>query len=363
MEKRVYNFSPGPAVLPLPVLEEAQRDLLCLPGAGASILEISHRSKAFDKIISTAEANLRKLMGIPDNYRVLFLQGGALMQFGLIPMNLLRGTGKSADYVVTGTWSKKASEEAKTQGPVRIVWDGKPSNFNRVPNTDELQFSPDAAYAYVCSNETIQGVQFPTLPDTAGVPLVCDSSSEFLSRPLPIEKFGLLYACAQKNAGPAGVTIVVIRDDLLARSQADVPSLLNYKLLAEAKSLLNTPPTFAIYIVKLVTDWLLNHIGGLDKMAELNRRKAKLLYDVIDASGGFYLGHAEPGCRSVMNVPFRLANPQHDEPFLKQAAERGLCELKGHRSVGGCRASIYNAMPIEGVQLLADFMQEYCKNR
>ncbi|MEN6451475.1 MAG: 3-phosphoserine/phosphohydroxythreonine transaminase [Thermoguttaceae bacterium] len=361
MEKRVYNFSPGPAVLPLPVLKEAQRDLLCLPGAGASILEISHRSKTFDKIINDAEANLRKLLGIPDNYRVLFLQGGAILQFGMIPMNLMRGTGKPANYIVTGTWSKKASEEAKTQGPVHVVFDGKPTNFNRLPKQDELKFDKDAAYAYLCSNETIQGVQYPTMPEVDGLPLVCDSSSDFLCRPVPVEKFGLLYACAQKNAGPAGVTIVIIRDDLVTRSPTDVPSLLNYKLIAEAKSLLNTPPTFAIYIVKLVTDWLLNEIGGLDKMAELNRRKAKMLYDVIDASNGFYQGHAAPDCRSIMNVPFRLANTAHDEPFLKQAAERGLCELKGHRSVGGCRASIYNAMPIEGVQLLAEFMQDFCK--
>ncbi|MCE5266799.1 MAG: 3-phosphoserine/phosphohydroxythreonine transaminase [Planctomycetaceae bacterium] len=358
MEKRVYNFSPGPAVLPMPVLEEAQRDLLCLPGAGASILEISHRSKTFDKIINGAEANLRKLLGIPENYRVLFLQGGALLQFGMIAMNLLRGA-KSADYVVTGTWSKKASEEAKTQGAIRLVWDGKPTNFNRVPKQNELSFDSGAAYAYLCSNETIQGVQYPAVPDTGSVPLVCDSSSDFLSRPVPVEKFGLLYACAQKNAGPAGVTIVIIRDDLVARSPSDVPSLLNYKLLAEAKSLLNTPPTFGIYIVKLVTDWLLNEIGGLEKMAEQNRRKAKILYDVIDGSDGFYQGHAEPGCRSIMNVPFRLRNPASDEPFLKQAASQGLCELKGHRSVGGCRASIYNAMPVEGVQLLANFMQEF----
>ncbi len=361
MEKRVYNFSPGPAVLPLPVLQEAQRDLLALPGTGISILEISHRSKAFDKIINQAEANLRSLLGIPDNYRVLFLQGGALLQFGMVPMNLLHGTGKSADYIVNGTWSKKAHDEAKTQGSVHVAWDGKPTNFNRVPKQSELSLDPDAAYVYMTSNETIQGVQYSQEPAVGSVPLVCDASSDFLCRPVPVEKYGVLFACAQKNAGPAGVTIVIIRDDLVARSPADLPSLVNYKVLAEGKSLLNTPPTFAIYIVKLVTDWLLGEIGGLAKMAELNRRKAKLLYDVIDGAGGFYQGHAEPDSRSVMNVPFRLANPAHDEPFLKQAAERGLVELKGHRSVGGCRASIYNAMPLEGVQLLADFMEDFCK--
>jgi phosphoserine aminotransferase len=361
MEKRVYNFSPGPAVLPLPVLQEAQRDLLALPGTGISILEISHRSKAFEKIINQAEANLRTLLGIPDNYRVLFLQGGALLQFGMVAMNLLRGTGKSADYIVDGTWSKKAHDEAKTQGPVSVAWDGKPTNFNRVPAQSELKLDPNAAYVYMASNETIQGVQYQTEPEVGDVPLVCDASSDFLCRPATIKKYGILFACAQKNAGPAGVTIVIIRDDLVARSPADLPSLVNYKVLAEGKSLLNTPPTFAIYMVKLVTDWLINEIGGLPKMLEINRHKAQLLYEVIDRSGGFYQGHAEPVCRSIMNVPFRLANAAHDEPFLKLAAERGLVELKGHRSVGGCRASIYNAMPVEGVQLLADFMQEFCK--
>ncbi len=364
MEKRVYNFAPGPAVLPLPCLQEAQRDLLALPGTGISILEISHRSKAFDKIINQAEANLRTLLGIPDNYRVLFLQGGALLQFGMVAMNLLHGTGKSADYIVNGTWSKKAHDEAKTQGFVHVAWDGKPTNFNRVPRQDELSLDPKAAYAYFCANETIQGVQYPNPPEVGDVPLVCDASSEILSRPVQVEKYGIIFACAQKNAGPSGVTIVIIRDDLVARSPADLPSLVNYKVMAEGKSLLNTPPTFAIYMVKLVTDWLLNEIGGLEKMAALNQRKAAMLYDVIDRSNGFYLGHAEPGCRSVMNVPFRLANTAHDEPFLKQAAERGLVELKGHRSVGGCRASIYNAMPIEGVELLRNYMLEFCeKNR
>jgi phosphoserine aminotransferase len=230
-----------------------------------------------------------------------------------------------------------------------------------VPPANELRLDPNAAYAYFASNETIQGVQYPKEPEVGNVPLICDASSDFLSRPVPVEKYGVLFACAQKNAGPAGVTIVIIRDDLVARSPADLPSLVNYKVLAEGKSLLNTPPTFAVYMVKLVTDWLINEIGGLKKMAELNRLKAKLLYDVIDHSGGFYQGHAEPASRSVMNVAFRLANSAHDEPFLKQAAERGLVELKGHRSVGGCRASIYNAMPVEGVKALRDFMLDFAK--
>jgi phosphoserine aminotransferase len=361
MEKRIYNFSPGPAVLPLAALEEAQRDLLALPGTGISILEISHRSKKFEQIIGQAEANLRTLLGIPQNYRILFLQGGALLQFGMIPMNFLRNSGKTADYIVTGTWSKKAMDEAKTQGPVRAAWDGKAGNYNRVPQQGELSLSPDAAYVYMTSNETIQGVQFPAEPVVGDVPLVCDSSSDFLCRPVPIQRYGIVFACAQKNAGPAGVTIVIIRDDLVARSPGDLPSMLNYRVMVEGKSLLNTPPTFAIYMVKLVTDWLLHEIGGLEKMAELNRQKAKLLYDAIEGSQNFYQAHAELSSRSIMNVPFRLADAALEEPFLKEAAACGLHELKGHRSVGGCRASIYNAMPRAGVEALRDFMLQFAK--
>jgi len=367
MEKRVYNFSPGPAVLPLPALEEARRDLLALPGVGISILEISHRSATFTEIIAAAEANLRKLLAVPDNYRVLFLQGGALLQFAAIPMNLAAGADPA--YILTGTWGNKAMQEvSKVRRPEveaaqpTVVWDGKSTGNNRVPAQDELEVPADAAYVHITSNETIQGVQFPVEPDVGDVPLVCDSSSDILSRPVDIEKYGLLYACAQKNAGPAGVTVVIVRDDLLERSPAELPSMLSYKVLAEKKSLLNTPPVFAIYMVKLVTDWLLREIGGLEEMARINREKARLLYDVVDGSGGFYEGHAEPGSRSMMNVPFRLADAALDGPFLEQAAERGLASLKGHRSVGGCRASIYNAMPVEGVRALRDFMLDFCEN-
>jgi len=359
MEKRLYNFSPGPAMLPLPALEEAQRDLLALPGTGISILEISHRSKAFAAIIEQAEANLRSLLGIPSNYRVLFLQGGALLQFGMVAMNYLRGSGKSADYLVSGSWGKKAMEEAATQGPVRAAWDGKAENFRRMPGPSDLKLDPNAAYVHITSNETIQGIQYPTEPDVGSVPLVCDSSSDFLCRPVPVAKYGILYACAQKNAGPAGVTIVIIRDDLVERSPKDLPSLVNYKVLAEGKSLLNTPPCFAVYMVKLVTDWLLNAVGGLAKMHEINRRKAAMLYDAIERCGGFYSGHAEPSSRSIMNVTFRLPDATLEEQFFKGAKELGLVELKGHRSVGGCRASIYNAMPEEGVKTLRDFMHEF----
>ncbi len=364
MEKRVYNFSPGPAVLPLPALEEARRDLLVLPGAGASIMEISHRSKEFTAIIEAAEANLRRLLAVPDDYHVLFLSGGAQMQFGMVPMNFLRNTGKSADYILTGSWGNKAMEAAATQGNVRAAFDAAGTNYNRLPESDELDLDPKAAYVHITSNETIQGVQFPSEPEVGDVPLVCDSSSDLLSRPVPVEKYGVLYACAQKNLGPAGVTLVIIRKDLADRSPDDLPPMLNYKAMADGKSLANTPPTFPIYMVRLVTEWLLNEVGGLEKMAEINRKKAALLYDAVDKSEGFYLPHAEPDCRSIMNVPFRLADADLDGPFLEQAAAAGLAGLKGHRSVGGCRASIYNAMPVEGVEKLRGFMLEFCeKNR
>lgn len=363
MEKRVYNFSPGPAMLPLPALEEAQRNLLSLPGTGISVLEISHRSKAFGEIIEKAEANLRTLLNIPANYQVLFMQGGALLQFGMVAMNFLRNTGKAADYIQTGSWSDKAASEAKTQGEVRVAFNGKPGNWQRTPKNEELKLNPDAAYAYFCSNETIQGVQFQTEPAVGNVPLICDASSDFLCRPLDISKYGMIFACAQKNVGPAGVTIVIMRDDLVARSPADLPSLVNYKVFAEGKSLLNTPPSFPIYMVKLVTDWLVNDIGGLAKMYQQNHEKAAMLYDAIDQSGGFYEGHAEAECRSVMNVTFRLPDADLEGMFFKEAQKLGLVELKGHRSVGGCRASIYNAMPVEGVKTLRQFMLDFCAAR
>ena len=361
MEQRVYNFSAGPAVLPLSVLQKAQEELLCLPGVGASVLEISHRSKPFEAIINAAEANIRQLYGIPDNYRVLFLQGGAIMQFAMIPMNILKGSGKSADYIVTGSWSKKAISEAKTQGECKVVWDGKDTSFKRKPAASELKLDKSAAYCYFCSNETIEGIQWPSEPDAGDVPLVCDASSDVFCRPLDIAKYGILFACAQKNAGPAGVTIVIMRDDLVAKSDDNIPSLLNYKKMAEAKSLLNTPPCFSIYMVKLVTDWLLNDIGGLANMETVNKEKAALLYDVIDASGGFYKGHADKEFRSIMNVPFRLPSEELDKKFQDEAKAVGLTTLGGHRSVGGLRASIYNAMPREGVVKLADFMKDFAK--
>ena len=279
MADRVYNFSAGPAVLPLPVLEQAQRELVALPGAGNSVMEISHRSKTFTAIIEGAEANLRTLLSIPPTtYRVLFLQGGAQLQFAMVPMNLLAGSGKSADYVLAGSWGKKALGEAKTQGETRVVWDGAGCEFRRMPRQDELDLNADAAYLHITSNETIQGIQIQEEPDCGEVPLVCDSSSDFLYRKVPVDRYGILYACAQKNAGPAGVTVVIIRKDLMDHAPEGLPSMLTYKKIAEAGSMLNTPPCFAVYMVKLITEWLMNEIGGLDKMYEMNKEKAALLY-------------------------------------------------------------------------------------
>jgi len=359
MMQRVYNFSAGPAVLPEPVLAEVQRDLMALPGVGASILEISHRSSTFENIIHQAETNLRQLLSIPDDYAVLMLQGGGRLQFSMIPMNLMGETRKSCDYIVTGSWSKYAAQEAPKFGETRIVWDGKANNYNRLPEHSELRLDPKAAYVYYASNETIQGVQFFNEPQVGNVPLVCDASSDFLSRPVDLSKYGLYYACAQKNAGPSGLTLVVIRKDLLSRSRESLPGYLNFHIHAEAESLWNTAPTFAIYVFMLVTKWLITDIGGVEKMQAINRGKSKLLYDVVDSSDGFYTGHAQPECRSIMNVSFRLPSNDLTGKFVQAAEERGMTDLKGHRSVGGVRASIYNAMPIAGVEMLRDFMLEF----
>ena len=360
MTHRVYNFSAGPAVLPVPVLEEIQRDMLALPGVGASILEISHRSAAFAPIIEAAEGNLRKLLSIPDDYAVIFLQGGSRLQFSMVPMNLL-APGQSCDYILTGSWGNDALKEVKKAGETRVAWDGKATNYDRLPELGDLSLDPQAAFVHYTSNETIQGVQFASEPEVGDVPLVCDASSDFLYRPLPIAKYGLIYACAQKNAGPAGVTVVIVRKDLLKRSSPDLPGYLNYQIHAENGSLWNTPPTFGIYVVKLVTDWLLDDIGGLAAMHQQNQDKAKLLYDVLDKSNGFYTGHAKPEYRSLMNVTFRLPSEELTNQFVAEAKKLELQELKGHRSVGGIRASIYNAMPVAGVEKLRDFMLEFQK--
>jgi len=359
MTERVFNFSPGPATLPLPVLQEVQQNLLALPGVGASVLEISHRSKTFEEMIAQAEANIRALLNLPEEYHVLFLQGGASLQFSQVPMSFLRGTGRSADYIVTGSWAKRALAEAQREGSVRIVWDGKADNYSRVPKHGEYEIDPSAAYVHFTSNETIQGIQFPAEPETGDVPLVCDASSDFLSRPIDVKRYGLIYAGAQKNVGPAGVTIVIIRQDMLEQVPDDLPTMLNYTVHVEHRSLYNTPPVFAVYVVMLVTRWLLENIGGLEQMHAINRQKAQLLYEAIDRSEGFYRGHAQPDSRSLMNATWRLPSEELEVQFVKEAKEAGLHELKGHRSVGGIRASMYNAMPIEGVRTLVEFMEHF----
>lgn len=361
MTERVYNFSPGPAVLPVPVLEQAQRELLALPGVGISVMEISHRSKAFEAILAEAGTLLRELLAIPSGYSILFLQGGASLQFSMLPINYLRGSAKPADYIVTGTWGGKALGEARREGPVNVAWDGKAQNYARLPAAGELKLTPGAPYVHITSNETIQGVQFQADPAVGQAPLVCDASSDFLSRPIAVDKYAMIYACAQKNAGISGVTAVIVRDELLAKGGQNLPAMLDYRLQAENGSMYNTPPTFAVYILMLVCRWLKNDIGGLAKMAELNRHKARLLYDVLDSSGGFYRGHAQADCRSAMNVTFRLPSEELETAFVSEAKKLQLVELKGHRSVGGIRASIYNAMPLLGVETLSQFMRDFQK--
>ena len=353
---RIYNFSAGPAVLPVEVLEEAQRDLLSLPGVGMSILEISHRSKSFEEILAGCESDMRTLAGIPSNYKVLFLQGGASLQFSMVPMNLLP-PGGSADYIVTGVWGQKAVKEAKRVGNVRIAGSTEADNFASVPQQQDLALDPAAAYVHMTANNTIYGTEWPWLPETGNVPLVSDASSDIFSRPIDVAKHALIYAGAQKNLAPAGVTLVIIREDLLKRSPATLHTMLNYAVHAENRSLYNTPPVFAIYIMRLVMAWLLKN-GGLEAIEKKNARKAGTLYAEIDRTG-FYRGHARKDARSRMNVTFRLASEDLEKKFAKDATAAGLDGLKGHRSVGGMRASIYNAFPEAGVDSLVQFMQEF----
>ena len=356
---RVWNFSAGPAALPEEVLCQAQEELLDWHGAGCSVMEMSHRGKEFTGIIEQAEADLRELMGIPAGYKVLFLQGGATQQFAQIPMNLLAG--RSADYIVTGSWSKKALKEAQRIGNVRCAATTESSGFTRLPTTDEIQLDPFAAYLHLCTNETIHGVEIPAerIAD-AGVPLVIDMSSHILSRPVPVEKFGLIYAGAQKNIGPSGLTLVIVRDELLGMAPLTIPSVMDYAVMAENGSMLNTPPTYGIYMAGLVFQWLKRQ-GGLQGIAAVNAEKARILYECIDNSAGFYANPVDPECRSRMNVPFTLANPGLDAAFLAESKAVGLVSLKGHKSVGGMRASIYNAVSLEGVQVLVDFMNDFAK--
>lgn len=353
---RVFNFSAGPAVLPLGVLEEAQRDLVCYPGAGMSVLEMSHRSKAFEGIVQEAEALVRELAGVPDGYHVLFLQGGASLQFSMVPMNLL-APGQTADYIVTGSWGQKAVKEAKKAGTVHIAASTEGSNFNRLPAPGEMALTPDAGYVHFTSNETIQGVEFKAEPEVGTTPLVCDTSSNMFSKPIDVAKYALIYAGAQKNMGPAGATVVIVRDDMVKRAPDTLPTMLNYATHVKDKSLYNTPPCFAIYILGLTMKWVKSQ-GGLAAMAALNERKAGKLYAEIDRTG-YYRGHAETSCRSNMNVTFRLPSEDLEKEFAKQATAAGLDGLKGHRSVGGLRASIYNAFPEAGVDALVEFMREF----
>jgi phosphoserine aminotransferase len=353
---RVYNFSAGPAMLPEAVLAQARDEMLDWRGSGMCVAEMSHRGKEFMSIAAEAEADLRELLAIPANYKVLFLQGGASLQFAMIPMNLLRGA-EGADYINTGSWSKKAIAEARRYGNVNVAASTESTKFTRAPAQDELNLSADAAYVHYTPNETIEGVEFPYVPETGGKPLVADMSSTILSRPIDVSKFGLIYAGAQKNIGPAGLTIVIVREDLIGQPIQGTPTMLDYKTHSDNESMYNTPPTYAWYLAGLVFKWL-KDMGGLSAMAEVNARKARKLYDVIDASS-FYANPVAPTDRSWMNVPFTLANAELDEVFLKEAKAAGLTTLKGHRSVGGMRASIYNAMPEAGVDALVAFMQEF----
>jgi phosphoserine aminotransferase len=355
-QTRVFNFSAGPAVLPIEVLEEAQRDLMTLPGVGMSILEISHRSKPFEDIMEACEADLRALAGVPPNYHVLFLQGGASLQFSMVPMNLLPAGG-SADYIVTGSWAQKAVKEAKRVGTVKIAATTESENFSRVPAQSELTLDPNAAYVHYTTNNTIFGTEFQYTPDSGRVPLVADTSSDMCSRPIDVSKYGLIYAGAQKNLGPSGVTVVIIRDDLVARTPASLATMLQYSVHVENKSMYNTPPVFGVYIMRLVLKWLLAQ-GGLAEIEKRNIRKAEKLYAEIDRSG-FYRGHAAKDSRSRMNVTFRLPSEELEKRFAKESTAAGLDGLKGHRSVGGMRASIYNAFPEGGVDALVSFMKEF----
>ena len=356
--ERVYNFSAGPSMLPLEVLERAKEDLICYGNSGMSVMEMSHRTPEFEEILHSAEDGLRKLMNIPSNYKILFLQGGASTQFAAVPLNLL-SEHKCADYVISGQFSKKASIEAKKYGDIAIAASsaGAMPAFSVVPDLKRSDFRPDADYVHICYNNTIYGTKFPQAPDTGSIPLVADMSSCILSEPVDVSKFALIYAGAQKNVAPAGVTIVIVRDDLIGNARPDTPAMLDYKLMADNDSMYNTPPCWCIYMAKLVFDWLLS-IGGLEEMKRRNEKKASLIYDYLD-SQTYYTAPVDKKCRSMMNVVFVTGDAELDKKFAKEAAEAGLKNLKGHRSVGGMRASIYNAMPYEGVEKLVAFMKKF----
>ncbi len=358
--KRVYNFNPGPATLPLEVLQEAQAEFLNFADSGMSIIEISHRSKPYEKVHNQAKADILELMGLGDDYEVLFIQGGASLQFAMIPLNFATKE-KPGSYAVTGTFAKNAHKEANNLGVATLAASTESENFRRIPRQDELKISPDSAYFHICNNNTIFGTEYHYIPDTKNIPLFADMSSDMLSRPMDFKKFSLIYAGVQKNLGPAGVVVVVAKKSLLEKSPENLPTMLKYETFYKKNSLYNTPPAFSIYMVGKVAAWIKN-CGGLEEMAKRNSAKAKILYDAIDESNGFYKGHAEKDSRSFMNVTFRLPSEDLEKKFVAEALEKNLSGVKGHRSVGGMRASIYNAMPIEGVETLADFMKNFAKN-
>ncbi|ENY71022.1 3-phosphoserine/phosphohydroxythreonine aminotransferase [Aeromonas diversa CDC 2478-85] len=359
MNQAIYNFCAGPAMLPAPVMARAQREFCNFQGIGASVMELSHRGKEFMAVAEKAERDLRDLLAVPDNYKVLFMHGGGRGQFAAVPLNLLGGDNRKADYLLTGAWSQGALKEGLKYGDLQGLGGAEKGEDGVTRLLPTPAFRPDAAYVHYCPNETIEGVEMFDIPETGDIPLVADLSSTILSRPLDVSRFGIIYAGAQKNIGPSGLAIAIVRDDLLGQARADVPAILDYRLTAEHASMFNTPPTYAWYLAGLVFEWL-KEIGGLEQMERLNKAKAELLYGYID-SADFYRNRVDPACRSRMNVPFQLKNPELDTRFLAEAKEEGLLALKGHKLVGGMRASIYNAMPIEGVQALVAFMERFAK--
>ncbi len=356
---RKYNFYAGPATLPLPVLVQVREEIVDYHGAGLSLIETSHRSKEYDKVHTGASSVIRELFRVPDNYSILFLGGGATLQFGMVPLNLLQGK-PFCDFTLTGQWSKKAYGDAKKIGNVNVVYDGSDNNFTGLPDPEDIRTSRDAAYLHITSNETVQGVQWHRWPETGSVPLVADMSSDIMSRPLPVDKFGLIYAGAQKNLGPAGVTLVIIRNDLVEEGQDTLPAYLRYRTHAEKDSLYNTPPVFSIYVLGLVMEWV-KKSGGLSKMQALSTERAGLIYCAIDNSGGFYRCPVQETARSSMNIVFHLPSAELEARFIDEAGENDMIGLKGHRSLGGCRASVYNSMPVEGARALSEFMKEFAR--
>jgi phosphoserine aminotransferase len=353
------NFSGGPGALPAEVLAQASEAIRAVPETGISLLGMSHRTPWFRAVVAEAEDNIRTLLGIPSNYHVLFMQGGGSLQFAMLPMSFLRGKQQPADYVVSGYWSAKAPPEAHAEGQVRIAWDGAPTGYSRIPQQSELQLSSNAAYLHYVSNETVEGLSFDYVPDTHGVPLVCDMSSDLLTAPLDVSRYAMIYAHAQKNLGPSGVTVVILQDGFLQTAAAELPSILDYRVHLAAGSIYNTPPVFAIYVLMLVTRWMRHTIGGLGQMAELNRIKARLVHSALAARSDIYQVHGEPNSRSKTNIAFRLANPAHELAFLQAAERRGITGLEGHRSLGGMRASLYNAVSVEAAGQLATFIREW----